>query len=248
MFENIAAWWGELTPETKMFIIVTASFIPLIILGFVMQVKVKNTFEKYSGVMTRLGTPAHMVARYMLDANGLQMVKVHQVKGSLTDHYDPRSNSVALSESVYHSSSVAAIGVATHEAGHAVQHDRGHIFSRVRAALVPIVNITNRTLMPLLFVGMLLSFMGMGWSIFFVYIGLAVFGVSAIFALINLPVEFNASRRALSAIKNGNFTQEELAGARKVLTAAALTYVVAFLISLAQFLRFLSIFFIRRRR
>ncbi|MCL2861429.1 MAG: zinc metallopeptidase [Firmicutes bacterium] len=247
MFENFIYWWGEQYWETQMFLIVTISFLPLMILGFVMQARVRSVFQKYSGVATKLGTPAHMVARFMLDEYGLQRVQVRHVGGNLTDHYDPRSDSVALSETVYHSSSIAAIGVACHEAGHAIQQDRGHVFSRIRNTLVPVVNFTNRTLMPLLIIGMILAFMGMGWSIFFIWIGLAVFGVGTIFSLINLPVEFDASRRALQAIKKGNFTQEELVGARKVLTAAALTYVVAFLISLTQFLRFLSIFFMRRR-
>lgn len=184
----------------------------------------------------------------MLSANGVTGVRIERVGGNLTDHYDPKTNVIRLSDSVYDSTSTAAIGVACHEAGHAVQYAQNYAPIKLRAAIVPVTNIGSKLAMPLILLGLVLSLF-MEYSYTLVYVGIACFGLSLVFQLITLPVEFNASRRALQAIEDASIlTEEEQRGAKKTLTAAALTYVAATAVALAQLLRLLVIFGGRRRR
>jgi Zn-dependent membrane protease YugP len=180
--------------------------------------------------------------------NGVNTVRIERISGELTDHYDPTSNVIRLSDSVYDNTSTAAIGVACHEAGHAVQYAQNYQPIKLRSAIVPITNIGSKLAMPLILLGLALTAMG-DVSYFFIYVGIACFGLSLVFQLVTLPVEFNASRRALQAIEQVNIlTSEEQNGARKTLTAAALTYVAATAVALSQLLRLLVIFGGRRRR
>ena len=186
-------------------------------------------------------------AQRVLRNNGVQGVRIERVSGKLTDHYDPRTNVIRLSQDVYDNTSTAAIGVACHEAGHAVQYAVGYAPIKLRAAIIPVTNFGSRLAMPLILLGLLFSAFGqMAESL--IYLGIACFGLSLVFQLVTLPVEFNASRRALQAIEDGGIlTPEEQQGAKKTLTAAALTYVAATAVSLAQLLRLIAIFGGRRR-
>lgn len=184
----------------------------------------------------------------MLSANGVSGVRFERVSGNLTDHYDPRSNVIRLSDDVFGSTSIAAIGVACHEAGHAVQYAKGYAPIKLRAAIIPVTNFGSRLAMPLILLGLLFS-AGSYFGDTMVYLGIACFGLSVLFQLVTLPVEFNASRRALQAIESNELlTEEEYRGARKTLTAAAMTYVAATAVALAQLLRLLMIFDGRRSR
>ena len=188
-----------------------------------------------------------MVHRYELSPNGVHGVRIERTGGELTDHFDPKSNVIRLSDSVYDSTSTAAIGVACHEAGHAVQYAAEYAPIKLRAAIIPVTNIGSRLAMPLILLGLALSVFE-GASYFFVYLGIACFSLSLLFQLVTLPVEFNASRRAMRAIADSNLlTDDEQRGARKTLTAAAMTYVAATAVALAQLLRLLMIFSRRRR-
>ena len=184
----------------------------------------------------------------VLQANGITNVRVERISGNLTDHYDPKSNVIRLSDSVYDTPSTAAIGVACHEAGHAVQYAQHYFPIKVRAAIIPITNIGSRLAMPLILLGILFG-VGGTYSYTLVYVGIACFALSLVFQLITLPVEFNASARAVTALESsGQFTEEELKGVRQVLTAAALTYVAALLVSVMSLLRLLLVVSGRGRR
>ena len=184
----------------------------------------------------------------MLSANGVHGVRIERISGNLTDHFDPKTNVIRLSDSVYNNTSTAAIGVACHEAGHAVQYAHDYAPIKLRAAIIPITNFGSRIAMPLILAGILFSAMG-SFSDTLVYLGIAAFGLSFVFQLVTLPVEFNASRRAMQAIESANLlTEEEQRGARKTLTAAAMTYVAATAVALAQLLRLIAIFGGNRRR
>jgi Zn-dependent membrane protease YugP len=220
--------------------------LPCVILSLWASANVKNTFNRYSKQLSARRITGAMAAERVLFANGVRGVRIEQVAGNLTDHYDPRANVIRLSQDVYNSTSTAAIGVACHEAGHAVQYAEHYAPIKLRAAIIPVTNIGSRLAMPLILVGLLLAYMG-NFSYFFVYLGIACFGLSLIFQLATLPVEFNASRRAMNAIAQSDLlTVEEQRGARKTLTAAALTYVAATALALAQLLRLISIFGRRR--
>ena len=221
--------------------------LPCVILSLWASSSVNSTFKKYSSQHSRRGITGADAAQRVLRANGVAGVRVERVSGNLTDHYDPKANVIRLSDSVHSSTSTAAIGVACHEAGHAVQYAESYAPIRLRAAIIPITNIGSRLAMPLILVGLLLTaFENLSYS--FVYLGIACFGLSLIFQLITLPVEFNASRRAMAAIRDSDLlTAEEQKGARKTLTAAAMTYVAATAVALAQLLRLLMIFGRRRR-
>ena len=209
---------------------------------------VNSTFKKYSRQNSLRRITGAQAAQRVLSANGVHGARIERVSGNLTDHYDPRTNVIRLSESVYDSTSTAAIGVACHEAGHAVQYALGYGPIKLRAAIIPVTNFGTKIAWPLMLLGVLLS--SMSYAFYnLVYVGIACFSLSLVFQLVTLPVEFNASRRALSAIEGGQLlTDEELTGARKTLTAAALTYVAAAATSLAQLLRLLAIYGGRRRR
>lgn len=208
--------------------------LPAVIFALWAQFNVKSTFSKYSKIASRSGMTGFDSARRILDANGLGSVRIAHVSGDLTDHYNPTDNTIYLSDSVYGSNSAAAIGVAAHEAGHAVQHATGYTPIKIRSAIIPITNIGSNLAMPLIILGIILSFPTLA------YIGVAAFGLSTLFQLVTLPVEFDASGRALKALE-GSLDGDDLASARKVLRAAALTYVAALAVSLVNLLRLLII-------
>lgn len=210
--------------------------LPAFLLALWAQFRVQSTYAKYSRVRSVRGRTAAEVARQILDDHGLGYVQVDRIGGKLTDNYDPRSNIVHLSQEVYDSSSIAAIGVAAHECGHAVQHAEEYGPLKLRSAIIPITNLGSSLSIPLFFIGLLFNF-----SIL-MNIGILLFGLVALFQLITLPVEFNASRRALAFIRHSDcFFPEEYQGAKRMLTAAALTYVAALASSLAQLLRLVAI-------
>ena len=220
--------------------------LPCILFSLWASSRVNSTFRKYSSQLSRRHITGAEAAQRVLSGNGVHGVKVERISGNLTDHYDPRTNIIRLSDSVYDSTSTAAIGVACHEAGHAVQYAQQYAPIKLRAAIIPITNIGSRLAMPLILLGLVLSFLG-DVSYTFVYLGIACFGLSLVFQLITLPVEFNASRRAMTAIESAELlTQEEQQGAKKTLQAAALTYVAATAVALSQLLRLLMIFGRRR--
>ena len=208
--------------------------LPAVIFALWAQFNVKSTFSKYSRIASRSGMTGFDSARRILDANGLGDVRIAHVSGDLTDHYNPTDNTIYLSDSVYGSNSAAAIGVAAHEAGHAVQHATGYTPIKIRSAIIPITNIGSNLAMPLIILGIVLSFPTLA------YIGVAAFGLSTLFQLVTLPVEFDASGRALKALE-GSLDGDDLTSARKVLRAAALTYVAALAVSLVNLLRLLII-------
>ena len=209
---------------------------------------VNSTFKKYAKQFSRRGLTGAQAAQRVLSANGVTGVRIERVGGSLTDHFDPKTNVIRLSDSVYDSASTAAIGVACHEAGHAVQYAHDYAPIRLRAAIIPVTNFGTKIAWPLMLLGVLLS--SMSYAFYnLVYVGIACFSLSLVFQLITLPVEFNASRRAVRAIEEGGILHEdELAGAKKTLRAAALTYVAAAATSLVQLLRLIAIYGGRRRR
>ena len=217
--------------------------LPAMILGLIAQVKVKSTFEKYSTVYSRRGYTGADIARRILDKNGLYDVRVERIAGHLTDHFDPRENVVRLSESVYDSSSVASIGVAAHEVGHAIQYAKNYAPMKVRSAIIPVTRFGS-TVAPLLIMLGFLAYIDP-----LIIVGVILYSTIALFQLVTLPVEFNASRRALATLdREGILDREsELSGAKRVLSAAAMTYVTALIMSLAYILRFLLLFAGRRR-
>lgn len=220
--------------------------LPCILFSLWASSRVNSTFRKYSSQLSRRHITGAQAAQRVLSGNGVHGVKIERISGNLTDHYDPRTNIIRLSNSVYDSTSTAAIGVACHEAGHAVQYAQQYAPIKLRAAIIPITNIGSKLAMPLILLGLVLSFLG-DLSYTFVYLGIACFGLSLVFQLITLPVEFNASRRAMAAIESAELlTQEEQQGAKKTLQAAALTYVAATAVALSQLLRLLMIFGRRR--
>ena len=215
--------------------------LPAILLSFIAQIMVKSTFSKYSQYLCNYsGAEA---AKRVLEANGVYDVKIERVSGNLTDHYDPKTNIIRLSDTVYDARNISAVGVAAHEAGHAVQYAKGYSPIKIRTAIYPICNIGSQLSMPLLLMGLIFNFT------FLMNLGIIFFAVALVFQLVTLPVEFNASSRALAAIRDSNILPDdsEIKGARKVLSAAALTYIAAFLVSLTQLLRFLIIANRRRR-
>lgn len=212
---------------------------PAIIFSVITSFSVQATFEKYSKVRSSRGITGAEAARRVLDANGLGSVKISSVRGNLTDHYNPKDNTIYLSESVYNNPSTAAIGVAAHEAGHAVQHAKGYLPIKIRSAIVPVTNFASRLSLPLILLGLVLEASGF---LILAYIGVACFATSTVFQLVTLPTEFNASRRAINALESyGILSRDELGDAKKVLSAAAMTYVAALAVSLMQLLRLLLI-------
>jgi Zn-dependent membrane protease YugP len=212
---------------------------PAIIFSMITSISVQSTFNKYSRVRSSRGITGAEAARRVLDANGLYSVKIAPVRGELTDHYNPKDNTIYLSESVYNNPSTAAIGVAAHEAGHAVQHAKEYLPIRIRTAIVPATNFASKLSIPLIILGLLFSASGL---IVLAYAGVACFAMSTVFQLVTLPTEFNASRRALNALSSyGILSRDELGDAKKVLSAAAMTYVAALAVSLMQLLRLLLI-------
>lgn len=222
--------------------------LPFIIISLIASANVNSTFSKYSNQLSRRSITGADAAKRVLFANGVTNVRIERISGNLTDHFDPKANVIRLSDSVYNSTSTAAIGVACHEAGHAVQHATAYGPIKLRGAIFPVANIGSKLAIPLILLGVLFGAMGY-FSDTIINIGIICFAFSFLFQVVTLPVEFNASRRAMQAIENGNLlTNDELKGARKTLTAAALTYVAAAAASLAQLLRLIVLFGGGRRR
>ncbi len=209
--------------------------LPALIFALWAQYNVKSTFAKYSRVMSYGGMTGYDAARLILDRNGLYNVRIERVSGKLTDHYDPRTNVIRLSESVYGVQTAAAVGVAAHEAGHAVQYAQSYFPVKLRSAIIPVTNVASTAAFPIFLLGIVFSFSTLA------YVGVLLFGVSVVFQLVTLPVEFNASSRALHALEDSGIGNEEVKAARKVLTAAALTYVAALASAIGNFLRLLTI-------
>lgn len=216
--------------------------LPCVIFSLWASSSVNSTFKKYSSQFSTRRITGAQAAQRVLSMNGVNTVRIEHISGQLTDHYDPTSNVIRLSDSVYDNTSTAAIGVACHEAGHAVQYAQNYKPIKLRAAIVPVTNIGSKLAMPLILLGLALTAMG-DVSYFFIYVGIACFGLSLVFQLVTLPVEFNASRRAMVAIEQAELlTSEEQKGAKKTLRAAAMTYVAATAVALAQLLRLLILF------
>jgi len=213
--------------------------LPAVILAIWASARVKSTFKKYSRQLSASNISGAQAAQRVLYLNGLTNTRIERIAGNLTDHYDPKDNVIRLSSPVYDSTSTAAIGVACHEAGHALQYAQNYAPIKLRAAIIPATNIGSKLAIPLVIAGIILSYYAQSF-ITIAYIGIVFFAVCVVFQLVTLPVEFNASHRALLSIEGqGMLTTEELKGSRKVLSAAALTYVAALAVSLAQLLRLL---------
>ena len=216
--------------------------IPAMLLAGIAQIRVSTTFNRWSRVASSRGLTGARAAEAVLRFHGVYDVRIERVSGRLSDHYDPRSNVIRLSDSVYGVNSVAAVGVAAHEAGHAVQYAQGYGPIRVRSAIIPLSNIGSQLSIVFILIGLFL------YSQTLFGIGVLLFSVAVVGQLLSLPVEFNASRRAFVTLESGDFLDnQELKGAKKVLSAAAMTYVAALVVSLAQLLRFVLAFSSRRR-
>ena len=226
--------------------------LPCVILSLWASANVNSTFKRYSQMRNARGMTGADAARAVLAANGVTGVRIERVSGNLTDHYDPRDNVIRLSDGVYDAATPAAVGVAAHEAGHAVQYATDYAPIKIRAAIVNVTNIGSKLSIPLIVIGLLLMSIRSlaAYSDFFYYValfGVLCFGLCVVFQLVTLPTEYNASSRAKQAIERCNLlTVEEQAGVKKVLSAAALTYVAALTVAIANFLRLLMI--VGRRR
>jgi Zn-dependent membrane protease YugP len=217
--------------------------LPAVLLAGWAQYRVNATFQHYSRVPTSSGMSGYDGARMVLDRHGLYNVKIEMVRGHLSDHFDPRTNVIRLSESVYHARNAAAVGVAAHEAGHAVQYATGYAPMKLRAAIIPATNIGSTLAFPLILFGLLFAYPPLAWA------GVIAFSLATVFQLVTLPVEFNASRRAMETLgDSGSFSEEERTASRRVLTAAAMTYLAALAVSLAHLLRLVLIVGGGRRR
>lgn len=215
-------------------IIVIGVFATLIFAAFA-SAKVKSTFAKYNKVTTSIRIPACDVARQILDANGLYSVQVVRISGNLTDHYDPKNNVIALSDTVYGSTAVGAIGVAAHECGHAIQYAKGYGPIKARNTMAPLVSVCSSAWLWIFIIGSAIG------SFFMAELAIVFYAIVVLFQLITLPVEFNASGRAMNTLKGmGLLHGEELVGARKTLTAAAMTYVASLLVSMMQLIRLIA--------
>lgn len=211
----------------------------MILLPLIAQINVSSTFKKYSKIGNSRGLTADQVARMILDSNGLYHIGIEHVSGNLSDHYDPTANVVRLSDSVYGQRSVAAIGVAAHECGHACQHAEEYGPIILRSKLVPVAQICSHLWYFILIIGIALSSLTIGTSL--IYISIAMFTAIVIFQFVTLPCEFNASARALATLEKDSILEpSEVPHAKKVLTAAALTYVASLIVSLLQLLRLLA--------
>lgn len=225
--------------------------IPAMIFALWAQARVNSTFKRYAKVHSRRGLTGAEAARRVLDAAGLYNVRIEHIRGHLTDHYDPRENVIRLSDATFNSTGIAAVGVAAHEAGHAVQHAQGYVPIKLRAAIIPITNIGSKLSMPLFLLGLIFaggSYVGGGIGETLMLTGILLFSFSTLFQLVTLPTEFNASARAMKALEDGGLlADDELPGAKATLSAAAMTYVAALATSLASLLRLILIFNNRRR-
>lgn len=217
--------------------------LPAFLLAAWAQANVNSTFRKYSQVYNRRGMTGAEAARRILDMNGLYSVRIERVSGDLTDHFDPKTNVVRLSDATYSSPSVGSVGVAAHEVGHAIQYAKGYAPIKVRNSIVPVVNVCNIMSMPIILIGFLFAY-----NQTLINLGIILFSATVLFQLITLPVEFNASSRAIRTLEGQNMlAPDELSGAKKVLRAAALTYVAATISAIMSLLRLIVLFGGRRR-
>lgn len=224
----------------SMYFLVLLAFI----FSMVAQMKVSGTFKKYAKIRNRRGLTGAQVAEQMMHNAGIYDVSVQRVAGNLTDHYDPRTKTLRLSSGVYDGRSVAALGIAAHETGHAIQHDTGYVFLVLRSTLVPLSNLGSTLAWPLIVIGLLF---GGSSSNMFITLGILFYALAVLFTIVTLPVEFNASSRALHMLEDQYFLDaDEIGGARKVLSAAAMTYVAAAAVAVLQLLRLIAIFGGRR--
>lgn len=231
--------------EYYLYIIISILILPGLIYGTVAEARVKSTFNKFDKVESNSKQTAHEVARKLLNEAGLEDVEIKQIKGNLTDNYNPKKRVLSLSDSTYNSTSIAAIGVAAHEVGHAVQHKEKYLPLRLRSFLVPIVNIATKMFAPLFIIGiivMVLANTSVGETLIWISVGF--YGGSTLFYLVTLPVEFNASKRALALLEQTTLDETEVPIAKKVLNAAAQTYVATLIISALYFLKFFLYIFI----
>ena len=235
------AWW-----DPTLLIV-----LPGFIFSLIAQFKIRSAYRAGSAQTLRYGMTGGAVARRILDSNRLTHVNIETIPDELTDHYDPSAQVLRLSEAVWHGHNVAAVGVAAHEAGHAMQHGKGYLPLRIRSALVPVTRIGAGLAMPLFLIGILFAALMPAMGEWLMFLGLSLYSLAVIFQLVTLPVEFNASRRAMRCLAgSGTMSKEELKGAKKVLSAAALTYVAGLTVSLLTLLRLLLIAssMTRRRR
>lgn len=218
--------------------------VPAFIISLIAQAKVKSTYNKMAKIRNTSGYTGAQAAAAVLRHYGIMNVRIEETNGKLSDHYDPRSNVIRLSREVYYGSSIASVGIACHEAGHAAQHAEGYVPIKIRNSIIPLCNIGSYAGIPLAFVGYFMGFEPL------VFIGLALYSFIAVFQLATLPVEFNASRRAIRVIDETGLLRdaEEMQGAKKVLGAAAMTYVASLAVTLANLLRFVILFLGRGRR
>lgn len=208
--------------------------LPALAIAIWAQYRVKSTFSEYQEIFSRKGITGYMAVKSILDSNGLYDIAIERGQGNLTDHYDPKRKTIMLSEAVYDSTSVAALGVAAHEAGHALQYSNRYYPIRIRSAMIPVTNLGSTLSMPLILIGYLSGMPEL------VYLGIGLFSIVTVFQLITLPVEYNASKRALESLNSLEILEEnEITGSRKVLSAAALTYVASLLVSFMSLLRLL---------
>lgn len=210
--------------------------IPVIIFAFICQLKVQSNYKKYGRIRNARNMTGAQAAYELLQLNGITDVRIKRITGNLTDHYNPKTKEICLSEGVFNSNSIAAVGIACHEAGHACQHAQGYFPLKIRNFIIPVTRFGSNLGIPLALIGIIFSWQPL------IYIGIILYAAVAVFQLITLPVEFNASKRALQTIRTNSFlVGAEYNGARKVLTAAALTYVAALASSLATLLRLLLV-------
>ena len=221
--------------------------LPCLLLSLWASANVNSTFRRYSTQYSYRNLTGAEAAQRVLAANGVTGVRIERISGNLTDHFDPRSNVIRLSDNVYGNTSTAAIGVACHEAGHAVQYAVGYAPIKLRAAIIPITNFGSKLAMPLILLGLVLETFGQ-FSYLLIYIGIACFALSLVFQLVTLPVEFNASGRAVKVLAASYLPEDEVRGVKAVLSAAALTYVAAALQAVLQLLRLILISGNSRRR
>lgn len=213
--------------------------VPCIIITLICQINVSSAFSKYSQIPNSRNMTGAQAAEYVLRQNGVTGVRIEHISGNLTDHFDPRTNVIRLSDNVYNCSTVAAVGVAAHEAGHAVQHAQNYLPNKIRTAILPLANIGSRTSWGLIILGLLFS-SKIGFVL--LYMGIVLFSFSVLFTVATLPVEFNASSRALKCIRETNLlNEEEYSGAKRTLRAAAMTYVASALTAILQLLRLIII-------
>ncbi len=246
---------AQLTTFELAIYIMAGLFLPVFIWMIYTGIKVNTTFRKYNKVMAQSGVNAFQAARILLDRNGLSNVQVQVCHGSLTDHYNPQNNTVYLSQATAYSTSIAAIGVAAHEVGHAIQYAQDYLPVKIRTALVPIVNFASRLSFPFILIAILLeslayaNVMSMQISNFFLFLAILCYIVYCLFSFITLPAELNASKRAKQQLReSGVLAMDEVKTTSKVLTAAAMTYISSFVLSLVQLARLLVVFMSRRNR